>query len=567
MTAENGRYLKRVSAVDLRSLALMRIGLSIVLIYDLLDRLGHFSAHYLDSGAFPYSAVQDFYAGYPTWSLHTLSTSATFVGMLFGIHIACAVALLIGYKTRVAVIGTWVLQGSLMARVPLLTNGADVLMIAALFWSMFLPIGSRFSVDSRLNCDKHQSDYTKSDSIYGIATFAIVFQLVTMYFVTGLMKLNDHWLHGSALETLLAESSLTRPLGDWLTGFPSLLSVMTIGVLLMELLAPLLLLSPWKTHRCRGYAVIAFLGLHAGIELTMDVPLFSFVSCAILLGMIPTQFWNNQRTESTHTPQIQNSFARITCVFCLTAVVLYNFMTVVDQDKKWPLRANCTHLIHQLRLDQQWSMFDNPDTYIYRFSAPATLENGEQLDLLHHDSIVNGVRQRPDSVDRFTSQRWMLAMRQIVSPSYRSFAAQTCEFVMRNPHAVIQYDEIAPISNLELSVYIGTADSDNARIPQLLAFVDRQASGKYKNGMRHGVWITHHANGKLQSEGRYDLGLEQGNWKYYYENGDMEAKGPFVDGKLHGNWTFYYTDGKTVETLFRDNKQIQQATTENGRLH
>ena len=544
----------------------MRVGLALVLIYDLLDRIGHFSAHYLDSGAFPYSAVSDFYAGFPTWSLHTLSTSSTYVGILFGIHLLLAVMLLVGCRTRLATVGVWILQASLMARLPLMTNGADVLMIAALFWSIFLPLGSRYSFDNRNQTADPDEFKAPIDSVLGIAAAALIIQLVLMYFITGIMKFNDHWTHGTALQSLLSESSLARPLGVWLTGFPAVLSILTVGVLMMEIIGPLLFLSPWKTSRCRSLALLGFIGMHIGIELTMDVPLFSYVSCAVLLGLVPSTWWS-VKSNAQAEPISRQVFPRLSCGICLTAVVIYNFMTVIDQDRTWAGRTTSTHLIHQLRLDQQWSMFDNPELYIYRFSAPATLSDGRQLDLLHEDSIVNGLRVRPDTVDIFSSQRWMLALRQLVSPNYRMFAAQACEYLMTNPAEVIPDLEQDSIVSLELSVYVGGAESLTDTEPQLLAFVERHADGSYKNGMRHGHWIATHANGNKRSAGRYEHGLEQGEWKYFDESGTIEAKGPFVDGKLHGNWVFYHSDGQSVEVLYRDDQQVQQATTENGRLH
>ena len=565
-SADNQSYFAQVSTLDLRSLALMRIGLALVLIYDLIDRSAHFSAHYLDSGAFPYSAVSDYYAGFPTWSLHTLSTSSAYVGILIGIHLLLAVMLLVGCKTRLATVGVWILQASLMARLPLMTNGADVLMIAALFWSMFLPLGARYSVDQQKQIADPDKNRTATDSVFGIAALALVTQLVLMYFITGIMKFNDHWIHGTALQSLFTESSLTRPFGTWLTDFPAILSVLTIGVLTMEIIGPLFFLSPWKTSRCRGLALIGFISMHIGIELTMDVPLFSYVSCAVLLGLVPSTWWSTRRMAAAE-PISRQVFPRLACGICLTAVVLYNFMTVIDQDRTWAGRTTSTHMIHQLRLDQQWSMFDNPDIYIYRFSAPATLADGRQLDLLHDDSIVNGLRVRPDSVDTFTSQRWMLALRQLVSPSYQMFAAQACEYLMSNPDEVIPGLNSDSILSLELSVYVGAEKSISSNEPQLLAYVERHADGSYKNGMRHGLWVTKHANGNQQSTGRYEHGLEQGEWKYFDQSGAIEAKGPFVDGKLHGNWTFYYSDGQSVDVLYRDDQQVKQATTENGRLH
>ena len=131
-------------ALDLRSLALLRVGLALLLLGDLALRAGDLRAHYTDAGVLPRSALPP--AG--TLSLHLLGGSAAFQGALFAVAAAFAAALLVGWRTPLATAGSWFLLVSLHARNPVVLQGGDILLRVLLFWSLFLPLGARWSLDA-----------------------------------------------------------------------------------------------------------------------------------------------------------------------------------------------------------------------------------------------------------------------------------------------------------------------------------------------------------------------------------------------------------------------------------
>ena len=68
----------KIGSIDKRSLALSRILLSCIIIFDLLNRLRWLKAHYTDEGIFPRSLIiQEFY--YEYWfSFHFLTGNTIF---------------------------------------------------------------------------------------------------------------------------------------------------------------------------------------------------------------------------------------------------------------------------------------------------------------------------------------------------------------------------------------------------------------------------------------------------------------------------------------------------------
>ena len=74
-------------------------------------------------------------------SLHFLDGTADFQGALFVIAGLFALALLVGWWTRLATAASWFLLTSLHARNPMVLQGGDTLLRLLLFWGLFLPLG------------------------------------------------------------------------------------------------------------------------------------------------------------------------------------------------------------------------------------------------------------------------------------------------------------------------------------------------------------------------------------------------------------------------------------------
>jgi len=125
MTKSFGQRLAEIFGFDLRSLALFRIALALVVLVDLSVRFSQVTAHYSGLGVLPLGSLSKVSASPFYWSIFALSDSVLVQSILFIVAIAIALLLLIGYHTRLATIATWALIVSLHHRNPLLLFAAD----------------------------------------------------------------------------------------------------------------------------------------------------------------------------------------------------------------------------------------------------------------------------------------------------------------------------------------------------------------------------------------------------------------------------------------------------------
>jgi hypothetical protein len=195
-----------------------------------------------------------------------------------------ALALVVGYQTRLVTLCSLVLLVSLHVRNPMVLNAGDSLLRRVLFWSLFLPLGRRWSVDAL-----RRGRAGGADQIVSLATIGLLAQVVVVYVVNALFKLRgETWLRGTALHTVFALDQLTTPLGGLLGEVPLLLTALDWLWLAMVVCAPLLVvLTGWR----RTAFVGLFVGGHLGMLATLRLGVFPLVSVVVLLPFLPPWVW------------------------------------------------------------------------------------------------------------------------------------------------------------------------------------------------------------------------------------------------------------------------------------
>jgi hypothetical protein len=207
----------------------------------------------------------------------------------------------VGWWTRLATAAAWVLVLSLHTRVPVIINAGDTLLHALLLWAVFLPLGGRWSVDARrrgVRGDGAIPGDTPS-AVCSPASAAILLQMALVYICTGIFKLaNGDWWAGTSLYYVMSFDAYARPAAGWMLQHPELLRALTWGTLALEIGGPVAAFCPWFTGPIRLAVIVSFVLFHLGIELTMTVGLFSWVSLAGWLLFVPGGFWR-KRGHST----------------------------------------------------------------------------------------------------------------------------------------------------------------------------------------------------------------------------------------------------------------------------
>lgn len=271
------KYLDLYIGTDFRNLALFRIFLATVGIFDVLQRLPLVEILYSNQGFYPNHQ----HLSAPAYPYHFSILSAlnhtTEVYVFFFIVLVALFCLLIGYQTRwahwISAIGIL----SIESRNPILANGGDIIM--NLWWviSLFLPLYATWSVDSALG--KLPTHFKKQSTSYRHAAIALIlFELAMVYFLNTVHKSGQTWTSGTAMYWVLQQDRLVSPFGNWLfEHFPFwFFQFLTYGALCIEGLAFPLILSPWRTRQCRHIIATLLFVLHLGIFVMIDVGLFSW---------------------------------------------------------------------------------------------------------------------------------------------------------------------------------------------------------------------------------------------------------------------------------------------------
>jgi hypothetical protein len=204
-----------------------------------------------------------------------VAPGAAAVAVVFALTALADLALLVGFHTRIAQAIAMVLLVSLESRVRPLMNGGDRALCILGFWTLFLPMGARYSIDALRRP-------TRPRPAVSVAYLALVLQLAVAYFLNAVFKDSRQWSSGGALWFILHDASVSRAPGCFFADHasPAVLTGFTLASRAIEYLAPILILTPLYARPARWIAIVLLIGLHAGIAVTMSVGIFSYAMIA-----------------------------------------------------------------------------------------------------------------------------------------------------------------------------------------------------------------------------------------------------------------------------------------------
>ncbi len=276
-------------SLDYRSLALLRIGIGILIILDLLQRSNSFFAHYTDGGVLPRADLLTLYQNKWFISIHMISGLGIVEAILFIAAGIFAVMMILGYRTKLATIVSWFLLISLHDRNPMILQGGDVFFRTILFWMMFLPTEKRYSLDRLFN----RVAPPNSKVFTGIASVGYIFQICILYFFTGILKTGSAWhSDGTAVYYALAIDQLVTPVGMLISKIPNISKILTFATVHTETYGTLLFFSPIWSGPIRLIGIILFALLQMGFNMSMRLGLFGAIAVIATLGLLPSYFWD-----------------------------------------------------------------------------------------------------------------------------------------------------------------------------------------------------------------------------------------------------------------------------------
>ncbi len=290
--------LAQVVTGDLRSLAVLRISLGLLILVDLIDRSRDLSVHYTDYGMLPRAALLSKFINGLAVCLHVCVGTWPGMLVLFVLQAAVACALLAGFHTRIMAVLSWFLMYSLHLRNPVVLQGGDDLLRMLLFWGMFLPLGARWSIDAA--CEEAESwlqdgapPPAKPAGVVTWATVGALVQVVCIYWGTAIAKTGVEWHgEGSAVYYALQFDQLALAPALWLRNYYDVTVWLTHLTLFWEGYGPFFLLCPVLFGPVRTLAALMFVGMHFGFATFLLIGLFPWIDLASMVMLLPAWFWD-----------------------------------------------------------------------------------------------------------------------------------------------------------------------------------------------------------------------------------------------------------------------------------
>lgn len=363
-TARHPR-LAELFGIDLRSLALFRFVLGLVLFTVLCLDFADLTAFYTDLGVMPRPWALEF-DSYNRVSLYFLNGQRWFVAALLTIQAGFALMFMLGWRTRLATIVSFVMWTSLINRNTLVLIGGDLLLGCLLFWAMFLPLGARYSVDAATSSNPPPTE----NRHLSWASLGLLIQVVSVYFFSAQLKSGVEWYpQFTAVYYALSLDRYATPLGQWLLNFPDLLHALSFLVWWLELLGPLLVFVPIFNRPVRLLLVICFMSMHIGFKLCLELGHFPFVSLASWTVFLGGWLWDalDARHRRVDPGPLRIYFDR-DCSFCLKTVLLLQQFLILPRAQVAPAQFT-PRAKALLEANTSWVVIDNDEQAYMKWPA------------------------------------------------------------------------------------------------------------------------------------------------------------------------------------------------------
>lgn len=366
LNAPQGR-LGEIFGIDLRTLALFRFCLGAVLLWNLLRYLGEADVFWNDWGVLPRSFIIDL-TGWDRVSLYFINGSTAFVMLLLGLQCVFALMFMLGWRARTAAIVSFLLWGSLLNRNPIVTIGGDLLISCLLFWSMFLPVSARFSVDAATATNPSP----RNNLHLSWASGGLLLQVMSVYFFSAILKSGEQW-HPDYTGVYYAMSldRYATPTGQWLLHFPGLMKALSFFVFWLEALGPILIFLGFR--KLRFGLMLAFMLMHIGFIFCLYIGHFPWVSLCSLSTFLGGWVWDaaHRRHQQRHSGALKIYYDR-DCGFCLKMCLLFQQFLVLPQAHISPAQDN-PRAKALLEANFSWVVIDGDDRAYLKWAAFAVL--------------------------------------------------------------------------------------------------------------------------------------------------------------------------------------------------
>ena len=243
-------------------------------------------------------------SGYNFSVFHAFSSLGE-VHVIFALFVLCHFFFMIGWRTKLFSILSFIAVTSLDNRLVMVENGGYVVVNLVVAYAMFLPCGKRFSVDSWLRSwrerkegnvaelnDRYRPDWAHKPYT-SLAVLLVVLNLAVVYFFNVVNKSGHLWRTGQTVHYVLHLNRMVTGLAVWYRElFPYWTTrPVTWGVLCLEALLVAWIMSPYAKRITRTAAMIGILCLHTSFGVMMRLGPFAWFMIGWSMCLIAPPQW------------------------------------------------------------------------------------------------------------------------------------------------------------------------------------------------------------------------------------------------------------------------------------
>lgn len=205
----------------------------------------------------------------------------------YQVLLVAIVCLLVGYRTRLASVVTFLGLLAFQRRNPYILNSGDVLVRLLAFYLVFAPAGAALSLDRRRQARAAGESFWAFPSRAPWALRMLQVQMSVLYLFTVWAKVRGTtWNDGTAVSLALRIEDLERfPIPDAVAQSLLAANLLTYGTLAVELALAVLV---WN-RRARPWVLAAGIALHLFIDLTITVGFFSYAILVTYVAFVPPE--------------------------------------------------------------------------------------------------------------------------------------------------------------------------------------------------------------------------------------------------------------------------------------
>jgi hypothetical protein len=215
------------------------------------------------------------------WTVFQVWTSDQALLVGWAILLVAAVAMTVGWHSRLAAVVVWVLVLAFQYRNPSAFNSGDVVIRVEAFFLMLAPSGAALSLDQRRRTGSFWS--TQIRAPWAIRLLQL--QVSIIYLASVRSKMSGHaWPDGTAVSyAMRLYDMLLLPTPHAFSANPLLVNVATWSALATELSLGILV---WN-KRLRPWILAAGVVMHTTIALTINVGFFTPAMFVLYLAFVP----------------------------------------------------------------------------------------------------------------------------------------------------------------------------------------------------------------------------------------------------------------------------------------